>query len=39
MEFISDMDGNQLTFHSHVHVVNLLTLPKLFTVQKMDTPT
>ena len=28
------MDGNQPTFHSHVHVVNLSTLPTPLTVQK-----
>ena len=39
MELISDMDGNQPTFHSHVHVVNLLTLLTRFTVQMFDTPT
>ena len=39
MGFISDMDRNQLTFHSHVQMVTFLTLPTLFTVQRVDTPT
>ena len=31
MDFLSDIDGNQPTFHSHVHVVNLSTLSTPFT--------
>ena len=31
MDFISDIDGNQSTFHSHEHVVNLSTLSTPFT--------
>ena len=37
MEFISDMDGNQPTFHSHVRVVNLSTLPGPFIGKKVVT--
>ena len=38
MESISDLDGNQPTFHSHVHVVNHSTLPTSFIVRNADTP-
>ena len=39
MGFISDMDRNQLIFHSHEQMVNFFTLPTLFTVKRVDTPT
>ena len=38
MEFMLDMDWNHPTFHSQEHVVNFLTLPTPFTVQRLVTP-